>query len=116
MGDFEDVFGAGADAVDIIEGYSRQYLRASQSERDNWFGQSASKRSQPKDDREEWRISMRSKGYVQGPSFSNYQEMSAWEKTNTRPHIRMSFEVFFTDGGPSTKLDSSAKYEDDIPF
>ena len=41
MGNFEDVFGAGADADEIIDGYSREYERSIRSEKANWNGVSS---------------------------------------------------------------------------
>lgn len=41
MGDFQDVFGVGADADDIIDAYSREYERSSRSEKANWNGVSS---------------------------------------------------------------------------
>lgn len=35
LGDFEDVFGAGADAVDIIDRFSRQEMRAQRQSKTN---------------------------------------------------------------------------------
>ena len=46
---------------------------------------------------------MLARGYSKGPTFQSYDEMSAWDNTNTRPHVRSAvgagFQVCFTDGG-----------------
>ena len=44
MGDFEDVFGAGADADSIIDGYSNDYNRANHVEKANWFGNASAEK------------------------------------------------------------------------
>jgi len=44
MGDFEDVFGAGADADSIVDGYSKAYNRASHVEKANWFGRASAEK------------------------------------------------------------------------
>lgn len=52
---------------------------------------------------QEWRNSMESRGYSRGPTFSSYLQLSEWDKTNNRPHVRRrsprGFEVYFT--GPA---------------
>ena len=40
------------------------------------------------DEVDNWPTSMSARGYVQGPKFSSYEELSAWDSSNTRPHIR----------------------------
>lgn len=132
MGDFEDVFGAGADAVDIIEGYNDQYLRSSHKEQVNWWGNASPEElaaAEELDENDAWRASMSSRKYEQGPCFSTYSELSDWEKTNNRAHIRrrtaMGFEVFFTDEKNGGKMSSPAARntrtqtsisDDEIPF
>lgn len=132
MGDFEDVFGAGADAVDIIEGYNRQYLRASNREKANWWGTASEEELEAADQQDEieaWRASMASRGYQRGPQFASYDELAEWDKHNKRPHVRRrnsrGFEIFFTDGkGPQRNSNSQTLRErtpptvsdDDIPF
>ena len=113
MGDFEDVFGAGTDAADIIDRYSRQYQRASARERANWHGTATEEELEAADYGEEldaWRQRMVSRGYTEGPTFSTYAELSAWDRENKRPHIRRrngsGFEVFFTDRQSSDALRS----------
>lgn len=132
MGDFEDVFGAGADAVDIIEGYNDQYLRSSHKEQVNWWGNASPEQlaaAEELDENDAWRASMRARKYEQGPCFSSFKELSDWDKVNNRAHIRrrtaMGFEVFFTDGKQGGKVGSSTARtsrtphsisDDDIPF
>jgi hypothetical protein len=49
-----------------------------------------------------WIEDMLARGYSKGPAFQSYDEMSAWDKTNARPHVRSAvgagFQVCFTDG------------------
>jgi len=126
VGDFEDVFGAGADAVDIIDGYSRQYERASAREKANWWGTATEEELEATDSYDEldaWRRSMLSRGYTRGPRFSSYTELSAWDHENKRPHIRRrngnGFEVFFTDrisSDPSQSEGGPKNADDEIPF
>lgn len=125
MGDFEDVFGVGVDAVDIIDGFSREFERASARERANWYGNATKEELEAADYEDElstWRQSMMERGYTKGPAFSSYAELSAWDSENTRPHVRRrngnGFEVFFTDrrpSGPSLAGDP-ATFDDEIPF
>lgn len=104
MGDFEDVFGAGADADDIIDAYSREYSHSSRVGKANWFGSASPSQiedAERLDEIESWRKSMVRKGHKKGPNFSTYANLSEWLRTNTRPHIRrpspIGFEVYFTD-------------------
>ncbi len=57
-----------------------------------------------------WIEDMLARGYSKGPAFQSYDEMSAWDKTNTRPHVRSTvgagYQVCFTDGGQSENLPS----------
>jgi len=63
--------------------------------------------SQPYEDNcsdfEGWCKAMESRGYSRGPRFSSYSELSNWDKTNKRPHVRRrspnGFDVYFTDMG-----------------
>jgi hypothetical protein len=52
-----------------------------------------------------WVEDMLARGYSKGPAFQSYDEMSAWDKTNTSPHVRSAvgagFQVCFTDGQKS---------------
>lgn len=129
MGDFEDVFGAGADAVDIIEGYSREYERSSRSEKASWNDAASRAGVKEQSDDRSWAVAMEAKGYAQGPQFSSYEELSAWDCSNTRPHVRSrsgeAFQVYFTDGQPrnGSKILSTPKrgqqvtsIDDEIPF
>jgi hypothetical protein len=118
MGDFQDVFGAGADADEIIDHYSRQYARASAREKVDWWGNATEAELEAAECRDElvaWRRSMVSRGYTEGPTFSTYAELSAWDRENKRPHIRRrnenGFEVFFTDRRPSDPLKSEDPLE-----
>ena len=88
MGDFEDDCGAGADAVDIIDGYSREYERSSRSERANWNGASSHGGSQEQGRNDSWSAAISAKGYTQGPRFNSYDELSAWDSSNacSQPH------------------------------
>lgn len=56
MGDFERTFGAGADVVSIIDGYSRSYIR---EQRQNRFKASQAKKT-----------------------FDTFEEASDWSKRN----------------------------------
>jgi len=132
MGDFEDVFGAGADAVDIIDGYNRQYLRSSSREKANWWGTATEDELEAAEQQDEvvaWRASMASRGYSKGPQFSSYDELSEWDRGNNRPHVRrrtsFGYEVFFTDGNSSAPKEELSKLrekesnntsDDEIPF
>ena len=53
------------------------------------------------DETDVWTTSMAARGYVQGPKFSSYEELIAWEPSNTRPHLRRTIagicHVYFTD-------------------
>ena len=118
MGDFEDVFGAGADAVEIIDRYSRQYQRASAREKANWHGTATEEELEVADYADEldaWRQRMVARGYTKGPKFSTYAELSVWDRENKRAHIRRrngeGFEVFFTDRQSS----DAPKSESDPP-
>ena len=56
------------------------------------------------DKKDSWPELMLSRGYSQGPNFSSYETLLAWDSTNKRPHIRQIFDgeyhVFFTDFQP----------------
>lgn len=103
MGDFEDVFGAGADAVDIIEMHNRQYLRELRQEKSRDLRSIAGAKAKAGSEGNElelWRTLMLSRGYLKGPRFSSFEELSEWERENARPHVRrrtpFGFEVFYT--------------------
>jgi hypothetical protein len=55
-----------------------------------------------------WIEDMLARGYSKGPVFQSYDEMSAWDKTNTRPHVRSAvgagYQVCFTDGGQAADV------------
>jgi hypothetical protein len=55
-----------------------------------------------------WIEDMLARGYSKGPAFQSYDEMSAWNKSNTRPHVRSAigcgYQVRFTDGGGGSFL------------
>jgi hypothetical protein len=57
-----------------------------------------------------WIEDMLARGYSKGPVFQSYDEMSVWDKTNTRPHVRSAvgagYQVCFTDGGQGKDLPS----------
>ncbi len=94
MGDFEDVFGAGADADDIIDGYSRDYGRENHVGKANWFGNATSKQlaiAQEKDDRDKLYTRMRVRGYHPTEEFKTYKEVVLWDQSNTEPFIRVPF-------------------------
>jgi hypothetical protein len=101
MGDFQDVFGAGADALDIIDGYSREYERSSRSEKASWNGAASRAGVKEQSDDLSWAVATEAKGYAQGPQFSSYEELSAWGRSNTRQHVRsrsgQAFQVYFVD-------------------
>ncbi|AXI46339.1 hypothetical protein C1J03_10070 [Sulfitobacter sp. SK012] len=129
MGDFQDVFGAGADADDIIDGYSREYERSSRSEKANWNGASSDVGSKEQRHNDSWSSAMAAKGYTQGPHFSSYDELSAWDSSNARSHVRsrndQGYQIYFTDGQPQGGSESKVapdsrkptpSTDDDIPF
>lgn len=79
------------------------------------------------DKKDSWITSMLALGYVQGPEFSSYQELSVWDGLNTRPHVRRfigdKFRVYFTDYRSDTQYtpvasDSSGSFYDinKVPF
>lgn len=132
MGDFEDVFGAGADAAEIIDGFAESYNRSSWKDKVSWWGKPGDEEYEAAsqwDENDAWMASMKPKGYVRGPHFDSYQELEEWDRQNTRPHIRRRMYhghvVFFTDGRPynepsaniGTVLNSAQSDNDDeIPF
>jgi|Cruoilmetagenom7_1024161.scaffolds.fasta_scaffold00298_17 hypothetical protein len=74
-----------------------------------------------------WVTSMSARGYIRGPEFSSYEELSAWDGSNTRPHIRRligdKYQVCFTDGQPyaaqvptAANSDKSIYDINDVPF
>lgn len=131
MGDFEDVFGAGADAVDIIDSYSRAYERSSRKERGDRSNTSPSgvlNAADRNDGNGSWSAAMAARGYIKGPHFPSYEELSSWDSSNTRPHVRSrsegGYQVYFTDGQPDVGLGSrsepdnspTSRMNDDVPF
>jgi hypothetical protein len=119
MGDFEDTFGAGADAVDIIDGYSREYVRSSRSEQLNWCGKSSRTDSKEQGDNDTWSAAMVAKGYTLGPGFGSYEELSAWDSSNSRSHVRrridQCYQIYFTDGEPGVVSENTSVPKDRQP-
>ncbi|KUJ85982.1 hypothetical protein AVO45_03145 [Ruegeria marisrubri] len=132
MGDFEDVFGAGADAAEIIDGYAESYNRSNWKDKVSWWGKPSDEEYEAAsqwDEDDAWMASMKAKGYVRGPHFDSYQELNEWDRQNTRPHIRRptyyGYDVFFTDGQPYIAPSSDrnsvgdskpSEYDDEMPF
>jgi hypothetical protein len=127
MGDFEDKFSVGTE--NIIDGHSREHERSSRNEKSNW--NSVSPPVDPTEYRhnDSWSAAMAAKGYTQGPQFSSYEELSAWDSLNARSHVRsrteQGYQIYFTDGqshggSESTVARDSKKptpsIDDDIPF
>ncbi|WEF23199.1 hypothetical protein [Paracoccus sp. S3-43] len=76
MGDFEDVFGAGADAAEIIDGFAESYNRSSWKDKVSWWGKPGDEEYEAAsqwDENDAWMASMKAKGYVRGPHFDSYQ-------------------------------------------
>jgi len=82
-----------------------------------------------KDEIDFWFASMSAKGYVEGPQFASYEELSVWDLSNIRPHVRsqigQGYQVFFTDGKPleepkkstaTSSRQSIVEMDDEIPF
>jgi hypothetical protein len=46
-----------------------------------------------------WIDDMLARGYPKGPAFQSYDEMSAWDKSNTRPHVRSAIGGTFRASG-----------------
>lgn len=44
------------------------------------------------DENDSWITTMLLSGYAQGPKFSTYDTLLAWDNTNQRPHIRRLFD------------------------
>lgn len=131
MGDFEDVFGAGADMDDIIDGFDREYFEELREERldQSEFDTNERRKAQSQREVDAWCASMMERGYEPGPRFSLYEELIVWDKTNKRPHVRRralnEFVVYFTKtksiSGDRTPMQSRLKDTsripyDDIPF
>lgn len=81
------------------------------------------------DEVDDWSTSMSAKGYIKGPQFPSYEELSIWDLSNKRPHVRsrtsQGFQVYFTDGNSEdeSRIETTAtskphltKFDDDIPF
>lgn len=125
MGDFQDIFGAGASFDSIMYGINREHADA---ERRRARKEEADYEKQAEMDA--WRSAMLARGYVEGPEFSSYEELSDWDRMNRRPHVRRrnssGFLVFFTDKGNAndhsvthsskSSFISPRTQEDDIPF
>lgn len=129
MGDFEDVFGAGADASEIIDGYAETYNRSSWKEKVSWRGKPSDEKFEAAsqwDEEDAWMASMKAKGYVRGPHFDSYRQLVEWDHVNTRPHIRRptyyGYDIFFTDGQPyyeptnAVRTGAPSEKDDEIPF
>ena len=132
MGDFEDYFGAGADADSIISSNCKSYGESSNVEKARWFKEPTKQElaaAIAKDELQEWSKAMRLKGYFAGPKFNSYKELQAWDKEVNRPHVRRRFGVFYmvflTDGKPFQNLEKpklpsnpikSWRDDSDIPF
>ena len=105
MGDFEDVFGAGADADSIISGYADDYGKATHLEKVNWFRPASPEEEAvaiEKDDFDNWCKKVVRQGGKRGPSFSTYSEMKSWDVSNNKPHVRRrsprgGFQIYFID-------------------
>jgi len=83
-----------------------------------------------KDELKTWSESMAAKGYVKGPSFETYEQLSEWDRQNTRPHLRRrtpgGYMIFFTeelDGDRTPSVDPVEEdptdwriLDDEIPF
>lgn len=127
MGDFEDHFGAGADADDIISSNNAGYGRSTWVQKARWFGEPSQdklNKAMARDEFEVWSKSMTAKGYIRGPQFETHDKLKEWDATNKRPHVRREgyggFTVFFTDGKPYERPDvaetQSWMNDPDIPF
>ena len=79
------------------------------------------------DENAAWVTSMLERGYIKGPEFSSYEELSAWDGANKRSHIRRlignKYQVFFTDEQPYTAQTPTAANSErttydinDVPF
>lgn len=77
MGDFEDVFGAGADADDIINYYSSR-----NTDYDDQLEPREEVDSAEAYEYVAWMDKMRHRGFVDGPSFSTFDDLSDWLKEN----------------------------------
>ena len=121
MGDFQDVFGAGADSVRLMETFARQEKRSSSREKANQWGLADDEREETgyQDELDAWRNAMSSRGYTSGPRFSTYEELSEWDRTNKRPHVRRrnsdGFEVYFTDKVAKPLPEYSTETQEETP-
>ncbi|NYI28221.1 hypothetical protein [Sulfitobacter geojensis] len=129
MGDFEDVFGAGADAVDIIDSISQGCVLSSRSKESIWRSESPCASSKGMGGKGTWSSTMEEKGYTLGPQFSSYEDLSAWDTSNARSHVRSrtehGYQIYFTDGQPRDTPESEqivtdpqppSKFDNDPPF
>jgi len=107
MGDFEDHYGAGADADNIISNNNVGYARATWVQKARWFGEPSQDKLDKaiaRDEFEAWSKAMTAKGYTRGPQFETHDKLKEWDAANKRPHVRREgyggYTVFFTDGQP----------------
>lgn len=76
-----------------------------------------------------WSNAMLARGYTRGPMFSSYDELSSWDLSNKRVHIRRRVGhvhvVYFTDNKTynkpkaaenSSSIKSALDIDDEIPF
>ena len=127
MGDFEDQFGAGADADGIISSNNAGYSRSTWVQKARWFGEPSQDqldKAIARDEFDAWSKSMAAKGYIRGPQFETHDKLKEWDTSNKRPHIRIEgyggYTVFFTDGQPYERPNISESQpwmnDPDIPF
>jgi hypothetical protein len=97
---------------------------------ENWYGASSNDSLKAADRQEgnsNWSAAMSAKGYTQGPRFNSYDELSAWDSSNARSHVRshsgQGYQVYFTDEQPHSRSEStpdgrkpSPSIDDEIPF
>ena len=103
MGDFEDVFGAGADADSIIDGYAKDYEKASHLEKANWVGEASPEKINlaiAKDEFDDWCKKVERQGGIRGPVFLTYSDLKKWDEANDLEHIRRRnpdgyFQIYF---------------------
>lgn len=79
MGDFEDVFGAGADSDAIIAYYSRNNTDYDDPQT---AAQKKAEESPEAYEYANWLAKMRRMGFSEGPTFSSFSELDAWRKDN----------------------------------
>ena len=119
MGEFEDHFGAEADADNIISRNSDGYSRSSWVEKARWFGEPSKAKLEAaiaRDEFETWSKSMIVKGYIRGPQFQSHEDLQKWDSNNKRPHVQREgyggFTIYFTDGKPYENPDREKRNRD----